>query len=112
MGDCYTLDFNCSDFYSKTMNVSFTPDQEALIRQAIASGRFQRPEDAVKEALLLWEERERARAELLAAVETAEASLARGEGRSITPAESMRALAEDVKQRGRSRLSHEQQAPR
>ncbi|MBZ5570861.1 MAG: hypothetical protein LAO09_03155 [Acidobacteriia bacterium] len=83
-----------------------TPDQEAFIRQAIEAGRFHRPEDAVEEALLLWEEKERTRAEILAAVDTAEASLARGEGRTITP-ESMRQLADEVKQRGRARIAAE-----
>jgi putative addiction module CopG family antidote len=88
------------------MEVRLTPDQEAFIRQAIETGRFHRPEDAVEEALSLWEERERTRAEILAAVETAEASLARGEGRTITP-ESMQQLADEVKQRGRARLTVE-----
>jgi putative addiction module CopG family antidote len=86
------------------MEVRLTPDQEAFIRQAIETGRFHRPEDAVEEALSLWEERERARAEILAAVEAADASLARGEGRDITP-ESMRRLADEVKRRGRARLA-------
>jgi hypothetical protein len=63
----------------------------------------QRFEDAVQEALSLWEERERKREEILAAVDSAEASLARCEGRVISE-ESMRKLAEDVKQRGRARL--------
>ncbi|MFZ0803457.1 MAG: hypothetical protein WBQ09_15680 [Terriglobales bacterium] len=89
-----------------SMEVHLTPDQEAFVRQAIETGRFHRPEDAVAEALLLWEERERTRAEILAAVETSEASLARGEGRAITP-ESMQQLADEVKQRGRARLSAE-----
>jgi len=88
------------------MEVRLTPDQEAFIRQAIETGRFHRPEDAVEEALSLWEERERTRAEILAAVETAEASLARGEGRTITQ-ESMQQLADEVKQRGRARLAAE-----
>ena len=61
----------------------------------------------MKEAFSLWEERERARAEILAAVDEAETSLARGEGRSITQ-DSMRELAESVKQRGRARLANEQ----
>jgi Arc/MetJ-type ribon-helix-helix transcriptional regulator len=47
----------------KNMGVSLTPGQEAFIRQAIESGRFHREEDAVREALSLWEERERKRAE-------------------------------------------------
>ena len=91
------------------MDVHLTPDQKAFVRQAIQSGRLQREEDAVKEALSLWEERERIRAEVLAAVDEAEASLGRGEGRPIT-GESMRELAEDVKQRGRARLSAERNA--
>jgi Arc/MetJ-type ribon-helix-helix transcriptional regulator len=93
------------------MEVQFTPDQIAFVRQAIGSGRLQREEDAVKEALLLWEERERTRLEILAAVDEAEASLARGEARPITQ-ESMRDLAEDVKRRGRARLAAEQQTSR
>ena len=44
------------------MEVRLTPDQEAFVRHAIESGRFHRAEDAVEEALLLWEERERKRA--------------------------------------------------
>lgn len=88
------------------MEVRLTPDQEALVRLAMETGRFRRPEDAVEEALSLWEERERTRAEILAAVEVADASLARGEGRTITP-ESMQQLAAEVKQRARARLAAE-----
>ena len=86
-----------------------TPDQKAFIRQAIESGRLQRIEDAVEEAMSLWEERERSRLEILAVVDRAEASLARGGGREITP-KSMRELADEVKQRGRTRLAAEQNA--
>jgi Arc/MetJ-type ribon-helix-helix transcriptional regulator len=93
------------------MDVQLTPDQMAFVQQAIDSGRLRREEDAVKEALSLWEERERGRAEILAAVDEAEASLARGEGRAITQ-ESMRELAQQVTQRGRARLAAEQQTPR
>lgn len=59
----------------------------------------------------MWEERERTRAQILAAVDEAEASLARGEGREITR-ESVRELAEDVKRPGRARLAAEQIPPR
>jgi putative addiction module CopG family antidote len=89
------------------MNVNLTPDQKAFVREAIASGRLHGEEDAIREALALWERRERTRAEILAAVDTAEAALARGEGRVITQ-ESMRDLAAEVKQRGRARLAAEQ----
>jgi putative addiction module CopG family antidote len=91
------------------MNVELTPDQRAFVQRAIESGRFNREEDAVQEALALWEERERRRLEILAMVDEAEASLARGEGREITE-ESMKALAEDVKQRMRRRIAVERSA--
>jgi len=57
------------------------------------------------------DERERTRAEILAAVDGAEVSLARGEGRIITQ-QSMRDLAAEVRQRGRGRLAAEQTPPR
>jgi putative addiction module CopG family antidote len=89
------------------MEVRLTPDQEAFVRQAIESGRLHRPEDAVEEALRLWEERERTRAEILTSVDLAEASLARGEGRVIVTEQDVRDLASDVKRRGRKRLEAE-----
>jgi Arc/MetJ-type ribon-helix-helix transcriptional regulator len=88
------------------MNVELSVDQKAFARQAVETGRLHREEDAVQEALGLWEERERNRAQILAAVDRADASLARGEGREISD-ESMRQLASDVKQRGRVRLAAE-----
>jgi putative addiction module CopG family antidote len=88
------------------MEVRLTPDQQAFIRHAIESGRFTRAEDAIEEALSLWEERERRRVEILAAVDAVEDSLERGEGYPITQA-TMRELSEKVKQRGRARLSTE-----
>jgi putative addiction module CopG family antidote len=92
--------------YPKAMEIQLTPDQKAFVRQAIASGRLRREEDAVQEALLLWEERERSRAEILAAVDEAEASLSTGGGRTISE-QSMRDLAEEVKRRGRIRFKAE-----
>jgi Arc/MetJ-type ribon-helix-helix transcriptional regulator len=89
------------------MEVHFTADQEAFVRQAIESGRLHHEEDAVKQALSLWEERERRRAEILAAVDQAEASLTRGEGRRITTHEEVLQLADDVKRRGLARLAAE-----
>jgi Arc/MetJ-type ribon-helix-helix transcriptional regulator len=81
------------------MEVRLTPNQEAFVRQAIESGRLHRPEDAVEQALSLWEERERERAVFLASLEIAKAAAARGEGRIITQ-QSMRELSEDVSRRG------------
>ena len=88
------------------MNVDLTPDQRAFVQRAIDSGRFSREEEAVREALALWEERQRRRLEILAMLDEADASLARGEGIVITD-ESMKALAEETKQRLRRRIATE-----
>ena len=88
------------------MNVELTPDQRAFVQKAIESGRIGGEKEAVQQALALWEERERRRLEIIAMVEEAEASLARGEGREITEA-SMKTLAAEVKERGRRRLAAE-----
>ena len=95
------------DALGKDMEVHLTPDQKAFIRQGIDAGRFRSEQEAIEEALSLWEERERRRAEVLADVDAAEASLARGEGRLITE-QSMRDLADEVKRRGRARFSADQ----
>jgi Arc/MetJ-type ribon-helix-helix transcriptional regulator len=85
------------------MEFELTSDQRAFARHAVAAGRLKREEDAVAEALALWEERERRRVEFRATIDEARASLARGEGREITQ-ESMRTLSAEVKARGRARL--------
>jgi Arc/MetJ-type ribon-helix-helix transcriptional regulator len=85
------------------MEVLLTPDQKAFARRAVENGRLQSEEDAVREALSLWEGRERARIEFLATIDEARAALARGEGRVITQ-ESVRELAAEVRERGRARL--------
>jgi len=91
------------------MDVRFSADQLAFVRLALETGRLHREEDAVAEALLMWEERERTRAEILATVDRADESLRHGQGRVITQ-ESMRELADSVKVRGRARLAAEQAA--
>ena len=90
------------------MEVQFTPDQRALVSDAIADGRLHRPEDAMQQALLLWEARERRRLEILAAVELSQASLARGEGRTVTTREESDQLVSDVTRRGMAKLAVEQ----
>ena len=85
------------------MEIQLTPDQRAFARRAVENGRLHSEEDAVLEALALWEERERRRLEFLATLDRARASLARGEGREITK-ESMRQLTAEVSERGRARL--------
>jgi putative addiction module CopG family antidote len=91
------------------MNVELTPDQRAFIQKAIESGRFTREEEAVREALALWEERERRRIEIIAMLDEADASFARGEGIPITE-ESAKGLVEEAKQRLRRRIEVERSA--
>lgn len=93
------------------MEVNLTASQEAIVRRAIESGRIQSGEDAISEALAMWEERERTRAEFLATLDEAEASLARGEGLTITQ-ESMRNLAEQVHRSGPAMLAAQKPMPR
>ncbi len=93
------------------MDVQLTPDQKAFARPAIESGRLHSEQEAVREALALWEDRERQRAEFLLTLDDVRASLARGEGRVITQ-ESVRQLASEVKDRGRARLLAELTTPR
>jgi Arc/MetJ-type ribon-helix-helix transcriptional regulator len=85
------------------MEVQLTSDQKAFARRAVETGRLHSEEEAVQEALALWEERERGRIEFLTTLDDARASLARGEGRVITQ-ESIRELAAEVRERGRARL--------
>ena len=95
----------------KPMDVQLTSDQKAFARRAIESGRLHSEQDAVQEALALWEERDRQRAEFLLTLDDARGSLARGEGRVITP-ENMQQLASEVKERGHARLLAELASPR
>ena len=86
------------------MEVRLTPDQKAFVQHAIETGRLQREEDAVTEALSLWEERERQRLETHARLDQAEASLGRGEGRTVSTPEQMRELIDEVQRRGSAGL--------
>lgn len=93
--------------YACDMEVNLTPDQKDFVRRAIESGRLSREEEAVKEALSLWEDRERKRLEILSALDEAEASLSNGKGHELTP-DSARELAHSVKRRGRARLASQE----
>lgn len=87
---------------SKRKYSSRLTKKHLFARRLIADG-CGRKEDAVQEALALWEERERRRAEILAAVDEAENSIANGQGRIITQ-QSVRDLAQQLKQKGRESL--------
>ena len=83
------------------MEVALTPDQRTLIRQAIESGRFRREEDAVREALSLWEERELSRQRILSALDEAEADEEAGRYAEYTN-ETLAQLADELKREGRN----------
>jgi Arc/MetJ-type ribon-helix-helix transcriptional regulator len=88
------------------MEVRLTPDQEAFIRQAIASGRDRTPEDAVLDAMARWEESERARIELCAALDEAEGELATAQY-SDWSEETLPQLSAELKREGRARRDRE-----
>jgi Arc/MetJ-type ribon-helix-helix transcriptional regulator len=88
------------------MNVQLSAEQRALAHRAITDGRLLNEEEAVQEALALWEERERRRLAMQASLDEAKAAVLRAEGRQINP-DSMRSLAAEVAERGRARLATE-----
>ena len=85
------------------MEIQLYTGPKGLCPPRVESGRLQSEEEAVEEAMALWEERERRRVEFLSTLDRARASLASGEGREITR-ESMQRLAAEVSERGRARL--------
>jgi len=85
----------------ESMAVHPTPDQQAFIRRAIESGRLHDEEDAVREALSLWEERERTRTEILAALDEADADLGAGRYADYTDM-TLPVLADELKREARS----------
>jgi Arc/MetJ-type ribon-helix-helix transcriptional regulator len=89
------------------MQIRLTDGQKAFIRDGIQSGRFTCMEDALQEALTLWEDRERRRAEILSAVDQAEAAFAAREERRITTREETAQLANEIKRRGLANLTSE-----
>ena len=89
------------------MDVKLGAEQKEFVRRAVETGRARRDEDAIKQALDLWIERERRREELLAMIDAADAAVARGETITVTK-EAIGDLIEGVKRRGRARLAAEQ----
>ena len=89
-----------SDVIVQDMNVRLTPDQEAFIRQGIERGEYRDSTDAVREALLMWEERQRSRSEIRLALEESEADIAASRYRDYTD-ETLPQLAEEIAREAR-----------
>jgi len=70
----------------------------------IQEGRFRDREEAVRRALAQWENRERARVELLASLDLAEQTLDAEEGETFT-GDTLNELVESVKEHGMARLA-------
>jgi Arc/MetJ-type ribon-helix-helix transcriptional regulator len=83
------------------MEIRLTPDQEEFIREAVASGRLHSAEEAAEQALSMWEERERSRMEILAAIEMAEFDLKHGYYQDYSE-ETLTDLAEELKREART----------
>ena len=79
------------------MELELTEDQKAFVQQGIESGRYRDAEDAIRNALALWEDRDRRRMEILFAVGLAE------EGTVIETKEDADRLFEEIKREGRLR---------
>ena len=85
------------------MKITLTPEQEELIQHAIDSGRLKSAEEAVQEALSLWEERQRDLTELLAALDEAEEDFRTGNFIECD-SEGLPDLAEEIKRKVRESL--------
>jgi putative addiction module CopG family antidote len=83
------------------MEVHLTVEQEAFVQEAIESGRFHRAEEAVQQALSLWEKQERNRVQLMAALNEAESDLLAGEYTDHTD-ETLPLLADELKAEARA----------
>jgi Arc/MetJ-type ribon-helix-helix transcriptional regulator len=84
------------------MEITLTPDQEALIEYGVENGRYKDSKEAVTKALALWEELERDHMELLLSLDQAEADIAAGNFIECDE-EGLKELAEQIKREGRMR---------
>ena len=86
------------------MQIELTPAQNSFIDLGIQEGRFQNRDEAVRQALAEWEDRQRSRAELLVSLELADQSLDDHAGEEYT-LDSLPQLAHSIAERGRKKLA-------
>ena len=82
------------------MEVTLTPSQEVLIQRAIEQGRYGSAEEAVRDAMARWEERERQRIDLTTDLGRAELELKSG-GYSDYTDDTLPLLAQELKREAR-----------
>jgi antitoxin ParD1/3/4 len=84
------------------MTISIPPEIERYVREAIAAGRFDSAEEAVREAFDLLQQRDRQVESLRRDVKEGFDELDRGEGLDLDEA-GLRQLFDDVQAQGRQR---------
>jgi Arc/MetJ-type ribon-helix-helix transcriptional regulator len=84
------------------MQIQLTPEQISFVDLGIQEGRFRSSEEAVQQALALWEKRERARVELLASLDSADRAVEAGDGEEYK-VEALKELVSSVEQRSSAR---------
>jgi putative addiction module CopG family antidote len=86
------------------MQIELTPAQAAFIEIGIQSGRFHDQDDALRQMLAEWEQKERRRLELLNSIRSALQSVDAGEGEIYTAA-SLPGLVDSIEARGKRKLA-------
>jgi len=86
------------------MQIELSPEQSSFVDLGIQQGRFRDQEEAVRQALALWEKRERARIQLLADIDAGEASF-EGSETVLESAEDIQKFVEGIATLGRDRLA-------
>ena len=94
--------------YAGSMEVQLTPDQEEFIRKGMDEGRYKSADEAVQEAMAIWEDAQRSRLELLAALAEGDADIEAGRYREYD-ANSSPSLAEELKREGRALRDRERE---
>jgi antitoxin ParD1/3/4 len=96
--------------YHEVMNVSLTPQLEALVRAKVKAGTYQTVSEVVREGLRLIKERDDQHARLCADVQAGLDQVARGEYTEYK-VDGKRKLAKEICARGRRRLAQMKKTP-
>ena len=85
----------------RTLTISLTPHQAAMLENAVESGGYASNSEIVRDALRLWEQREEVRQMELARLKKAyDEGMASGEGRNVTADMLLAELKAEARKRG------------
>ena len=96
--------------YDECMNVSLTPQLEALVKAKVKAGTYQTASEVIREGLRLIKERDDQHARLCADVQAGLDQVARGEYTEYK-VDGKRKLAKEISARGRRRLTQMKKTP-